>query len=86
MYLRGPVLIGFSALCIAAAALGHHESKNQAMSRALARAAGGLQAGCMSDGFDTPMGRVGCLTQVSYGLLKDAVGGRSYQGGGALRD
>ncbi len=85
MDLRGLVLIGFSAACIGVAGLAYQESKRKSMSRGLALATAGFGSTCMRNGFDTTAGRVGCLTQTSFGLLKTAIGAeKSYRGGGAF--
>ena len=83
MNVRGLVLIGFSAACLGVAGLGHHAEKKRAMSMALTKTM--LSRDCMNEGFKTPGGRVGCITQVSFPLFKGLLGGGpSYRGGGAF--
>ena len=72
MNVRGLVLIGFSAACLAVAGLAHQEQQKRGMSLALAKTM--AKRDCMGEGFHTINGRVGCLTQVSFPLVKGLFG------------
>ena len=85
MNLRGPVLIAFSAACLGVAGLAHHESKTRGISTSLADLSSASNGRCNTGGFDTGVGHVGCLQQVSYGFIKGGFGNiKSYLGGSAF--
>lgn len=69
MYLKGPALIALSICCIGAAGLAHQVQKRQGGFDGPADTV--AAADCMEIGFDTPYGRVGCLTPVILPLVED---------------
>jgi hypothetical protein len=65
MYLRGIVLIGFSASCLAVVGLAYKQKTRLAMSHGMANTVGAAAAKCKDSGIDTPFGRLGCIQNVS---------------------
>ena len=85
MNLRGMVLIGFSAGCLAVAGIAHHNSKSGQVSNALANLSTKNNGLCETSGFETSAGHVGCLQQVSFNFIKGkASRAKSYFGGDAM--
>ena len=72
MDLRGLVLIGFSAACLGVAGLAYQVDQKRSMSLSLAKTMAAQE--CGNAGFDTPFGRVSCLRQVSFPLVKGLLG------------
>ena len=66
MDLRGLVLIGFSAACLAVSSLAYQESKRKGLQRGLAAAIAASRGNCMENGFDTTAGEV---IRAYWGLL-----------------
>ncbi len=72
MNVRGLVLIGFSAACLAVAGLAYQDQQKQGMSLALAKMM--AKRDCGGEVFHTAHGRVACLRQVSFPLVKGVFG------------
>ena len=76
MYLKGPVLILFSAGCIGLAGLAHHAEQRKGMSQGLTQLA--QRHDCAADGFDTAAGRITCVTPVSFPFITDLLDERPF--------
>lgn len=81
---RGPALMLCGVLCIAAAGLAHEEDKRRSLNKAVASTIGKGNADCMANGFDTPVGRVGCMTQTSHAFSGGVKGLRLQRGGSTV--
>ncbi len=82
MDLRGMVLIGFSAACLAVAGLAYQEQQRREMGVSLAGAFADYD--CRGEGLETSAGRVGCMTPVSFPLIGDFLKPTRYAGGAAM--
>lgn len=65
MYLRGVLLIGFSAACLAASGLAYQQKRQFDMSYALNNSVGRLAEQCRATRIETPFGVLGCVETVS---------------------
>ena len=66
MTTRTFILSAFSMACLGVAILGYQSQERRAEALALASAATVQASDCMSDGFETAEGFVGCLQPASY--------------------
>lgn len=83
MNLRGLVLIGFSGLCLTAAAMFNQSYERSSFAAGLAQATTPIRD-CMREGITTSAGRVGCFTPVSAEIGGAAFNTKRYTGGNAL--
>ena len=83
MNMRGLVLIGFSGLCLTAAALFHNTTERSSFAAGLAKATTPLRD-CMRESITTSAGRVGCFTPVSAEIGGRAFNTKRYSGGNAF--
>ncbi len=68
MYLRGVLLIGFSAACLGVSGMAYKHKQQLDMSYALNNSVGKLLAQCRSTRIETPFGVLGCVETVSGGM------------------
>lgn len=65
MYVRGLVLLGFSAACLGAAGLAYQEKKRMDLGFALANSVGKAHEKCKATRIETPFGVLGCVQTVT---------------------
>jgi len=84
MYLRGIVLMGFSAACLGAASLAYQEDKRRSLSASISNTVGAAYARCQEEGIDTPFGRLGCIQTTSGTFSRPSSKGIRDNRGGAM--
>ena len=84
MYVRGLVLMGFSAACLGVASLAYQEDKRRDLSMRISSTVGAAYTRCKEEGIDTPFGRLGCIQTTSGTFSRSSSKGIRDNRGGAM--